>query len=258
MYIEEGARASFRTMAWGLLTNFRVLTGDDFSTIYSDSLATLDNTKDKEYTFFVGWSLVIWHLFAYVVLQAALLAYTLEYFSFSSWQHHWHRRPLLAGLDVLVFETVFGDGGRIQKFMDRLLAKVSVWYFHISLNFARHRIEPIQEAEAEQLPSIHSQGEDTPAIQSWWKNTPVISSSPMAQGGDGSVVPELGALSPRERERLRRGERKRAREREREGDRGREGERGRERERDKERERERASQRRGETVGRQVPLSPEH
>ena len=218
MYIEEGARASFRTMAWGLLTNFRMLTGDDFSTIYSDSLATLDNTGDKEYTFFMGWSLVTWHLFAYVVLQAVLLAYTLEYFSFSSWQHHWHRRPLLAGLDVLVFETIFGDEGRIQKFMDRLLAKASGWYFQISLHIARRRIEPIQEAEAEQLPSIHSHGEETPAIQSWWRHTPVISSSPMAQGGDSSVVPEVGALSSRERDREKEKERAREREKWREGE----------------------------------------
>ena len=196
LYIEEGARASFKTMAWGLLTNFRVLTGDDFSSIYSDSLATSDNTGAEAYTFLLGLGLVMWHLFAYAVLQAGLLAYTLEYFSFSSWQHHWHHRPFLAGLDILVFDTIFGEEGRIQKFADALVEKASDLYFEVSLVFARHRIQPIQEHEVEQLPSILSYGgEETPAIQSWWKNTPVVSNSPVAQSGDSTfkrVEPAAG------------------------------------------------------------------
>ena len=179
---EEGERASFQTMGWGMLTSFRLMTGDGFGDIFADVLASAETVGG--YTFVMGIFLVLWHLFAYVFLQAAFLAFAFEYFSFASWQDHWAGRPHLAGLFSLFFDSIFGETGLVQKMLDPALVKVTAWlqYAYEELrNSFSSRVQPIKEegVAEDKLPSILSHGgEATPAIQSWWKNTPVISSSP--------------------------------------------------------------------------------
>jgi len=171
-------------MGWGMLTSFRLMTGDGFSEIFSDTISSTETIG--AYTFLIGAALVLWHLFTCVVLQAAILAYTLEYFSYSSWQQHWVDRDLLSGAASYVFDSILGETGRIQKVVDPALVKLSAWFDTFQQELRYHfssRVQPIHEDsfEVEKLPSILSRGEETPAVQSWWRNTPVLSNSPVGE-----------------------------------------------------------------------------
>ena len=186
---EEASRASFQTVAWSLLTSFRLFSGDAFSDIYIDSLATAEEAGS--YTVGIGAGLMSWHVIVYVILQGAFLAYALEFFSFASWQRHWENRRFLAGIIDYFFDVVVGEDGPVQMKLEpiaNLISNVFDFFWNHFVACLPGRVHPEEGNVASPpsvLPSLLSYGgEPTPAVQSWWRNTPVMSSSPVKEASD--------------------------------------------------------------------------